>query len=104
MFTRILFFFNDTATTEIYTLSLHDALPISGDHHVVGTCPAYLLQQIGHREGDGLTLIHHLNPDRVGRYSGDGVFVEVAPYLDVGLRVARLLVQPHERPLVPPGV
>ena len=27
----ILFFFNDTATTEIYTLSLHDALPISSD-------------------------------------------------------------------------
>src|SRR3989442_5381 len=26
---RLLFFFNDTATTEIYTLSLHDALPIS---------------------------------------------------------------------------
>src|SRR3712207_8164361 len=26
----MLFFFNDTATTEIYTLSLHDALPISG--------------------------------------------------------------------------
>src|SRR3989441_12900275 len=25
-----LFFFNDTATTEIYTLSLHDALPICG--------------------------------------------------------------------------
>src|SRR5438445_4309301 len=25
------FFFNDPATTEIYTLSLHDALPISGD-------------------------------------------------------------------------
>jgi len=24
------FFFNDTATTEIYTLSLRDALPISG--------------------------------------------------------------------------
>src|SRR5215203_7277029 len=24
------FFFNDTATTEIYTLSLHDALPFSG--------------------------------------------------------------------------
>src|SRR5471030_3405977 len=44
---RCLFFFNDTATTEIYTLSLHDALPISeGDrahrahspvaHHVAG--------------------------------------------------------------------
>src|SRR3712207_9066929 len=25
---RLSFFFNDTATTEIYTLSLHDALPI----------------------------------------------------------------------------
>src|SRR3712207_8506846 len=25
----VFFFFNDTATTEIYTLSLHDALPIS---------------------------------------------------------------------------
>src|SRR5205807_10330654 len=28
---RIFFFFNDPATTEIYTLSLHDALPISRD-------------------------------------------------------------------------
>src|SRR3712207_9179180 len=27
----VFFFFNDTATTEIYTLSLHDALPISDD-------------------------------------------------------------------------
>src|SRR5687768_18131930 len=26
----VFFFFNDTATTEIYTLSLHDALPIFG--------------------------------------------------------------------------
>src|SRR3712207_3175539 len=31
----IFFFFNDTATTEIYTLSLHDALPISLRHAVV---------------------------------------------------------------------
>src|SRR3712207_9131065 len=33
------FFFNDTATTEIYTLSLHDALPISGtpaEHMALG--------------------------------------------------------------------
>src|SRR2546428_2479325 len=28
-FAAFFFFFNDTATTEIYTLSLHDALPIS---------------------------------------------------------------------------
>src|SRR2546427_8602954 len=35
------FFFNDTATTEIYTLSLHDALPILAQHHA----GAELLQQ-----------------------------------------------------------
>src|SRR3712207_8909596 len=29
VFLLVFFFFNDTATTEIYTLSLHDALPIS---------------------------------------------------------------------------
>src|SRR3712207_8645308 len=36
MFALCSFFFNDTATTEIYTLSLHDALPIcaeQGDQH-----------------------------------------------------------------------
>src|SRR3712207_7078049 len=30
-----MFFFNDTANTEIYTLSLHDALPIWRQHPVV---------------------------------------------------------------------
>src|SRR5436309_7723118 len=30
------FFFNDTATTEIYTLSLHDALPISALRWFIG--------------------------------------------------------------------
>src|SRR2546429_2062100 len=29
------FFFNDTATTEIYTLSLHDALPISSSNGLI---------------------------------------------------------------------
>src|SRR2546430_7747985 len=33
----VFFFFNDTATTEIYTLSLHDALPISKLIERVGT-------------------------------------------------------------------
>src|SRR6202042_1263845 len=41
----IFFFFNDTATTEIYTLPLHDALPISGREQVelrsrLGSCAA----------------------------------------------------------------
>src|SRR3712207_9320451 len=30
-----IFFFNDTATTEIYTLSLHDALPIFDTEHLL---------------------------------------------------------------------
>src|SRR5258707_13828577 len=44
----LFFFFNDTATTEIYTLSLHDALPISSrrptsprhSSHACSTAPA----------------------------------------------------------------
>src|SRR5256885_12018670 len=32
----VFFFFNDTATTEIYTLSLHDALPILSFRKMVG--------------------------------------------------------------------
>src|SRR5258708_25643040 len=35
------FFFNDTATTEIYTLSLHDALPISAGGHARGDGAAH---------------------------------------------------------------
>src|SRR3712207_7376394 len=35
-----IFFFNDTATTEIYTLSLHDALPISSGSAVTRRSPA----------------------------------------------------------------
>src|SRR2546426_9161028 len=34
------FFFNDTATTEIYTLSLHDALPISTSCGTTTSCGA----------------------------------------------------------------
>src|SRR3712207_7177121 len=37
----IVFFFNDTATTEIYTLSLHDALPISRWLPIPGTLENY---------------------------------------------------------------
>src|SRR5690242_21421651 len=33
----LIFFFNDTATTEIYTLSLHDALPISSPASAAST-------------------------------------------------------------------
>src|SRR5258708_34847424 len=47
------FFFNDTATTEIYTLSLHDALPI---------CIKYLGEQFDiHTGGEDHLPIHHPN-------------------------------------------
>src|SRR5947199_7806066 len=35
----VFFFFNDTATTEIYTLSLHDALPIYASGGSAGSVP-----------------------------------------------------------------
>src|SRR2546430_12681517 len=44
----IFFFFNDTATTEIYTLSLHDALPISQAMQRGGSA-MLLLEMPGHR-------------------------------------------------------
>src|SRR3712207_9332220 len=43
---KYIFFFNDTATTEIYTLSLHDALPI---------CECEQARDFGF---DGKTLVH----------------------------------------------
>src|SRR3712207_9371991 len=52
----VLFFFNDTATTEIYTLSLHDALPIyrllEGQARI-----ALALEQL--TEIDALDELHH---------------------------------------------
>ena len=49
------FFFNDTATTEIYTLSLHDALPIcdAGDRLTasLGESPAGVQLAVEHRDG-----------------------------------------------------
>src|SRR6201992_3607358 len=46
-----LFFFNDTATTEIYTLSLHDALPILLGHALAAgseLAPERLVVVVGH--------------------------------------------------------
>src|SRR3712207_2130938 len=66
-----MFFFKDTATTEIYPLSLHDALPISlGGLLVVGQ---YLLFLPGREVGEKpepLALLHHVR----------GVLVDLTPY------------------------
>src|SRR3712207_7235629 len=54
------FFFNDTATTEIYTLSLHDALPISivqrptTDHQAVRTALDNLVADGGTATGEAI--------------------------------------------------
>src|SRR2546430_7723095 len=60
------FFFNDTATTEIYTLSLHDALPIcrhGGGHG-----------HVGRREADHVVL------ERQHRVVGGGAEVARVPH------------------------
>src|SRR5437868_12050717 len=46
------FFFNDTATTEIYTLSLHDALPISFDREVAKDIAAGAVEELGNGSED----------------------------------------------------
>src|SRR5690349_23744093 len=69
------FFFNDTATTEIYTLSLHDALPI---FHLVllATQPAQVLgidQRLdrGRREDRQRHLVLVVEPTDTGRGHDD---------------------------------
>src|SRR2546430_9920742 len=60
------FFFNDTATTEIYTLSLHDALPISADvqrdhngaHSMAAEVDGHPLRHIGRPEQDAVARAH----------------------------------------------
>src|SRR2546429_2667597 len=51
---RFFFFFNDTATTEIYTLSLHDALPISsvGDQQPLPSTESQHRQGLPRGEAD----------------------------------------------------
>src|SRR3712207_7575587 len=70
----VFFFFNDTATTEIYTLSLHDALPIYRAVPAHGQATGRLDEQDPH-----VTVIrgrriedragHHVVPTRLDRKS-----------------------------------
>src|SRR3712207_7756058 len=66
------FFFNDTATAEIYTLSLHDALPIFGGGQVVEL-------QLARRPGGGQV----------------GVAADHRDHLAVALLGVRLVAHPH---------
>src|SRR5258708_27643642 len=65
----VLFFFNDTATTEIYTLSLHDALPISGFE--VGNQFGRQLAVIGRHLQVLVRVAHGLDQHALVRIAGD---------------------------------
>src|SRR2546430_9418455 len=71
----VFFFFNDTATTEIYTLSLHDALPISLGSAVLRSAEQF---SVG-RERSRLVAALHLHA-RFGRGCGSpGAQVHAQP-------------------------
>src|SRR3712207_9527162 len=61
----VIFFFNDTATTEIYTLSLHDALPILRKldvrlGHVM--VPVSQINELRRRLAEDLEKVRRANP------------------------------------------
>src|SRR3712207_8447501 len=63
-----MFFFNDTATSEIYTLSLHDALPISpGDRMASGAPKALPCAGCPASPGrEDVAVLHTADPDAAG--------------------------------------
>src|SRR2546422_10387206 len=92
----ILFFFNDTATTEIYTLSLHDALPISQEY------PIAAMRQRVERDHVARAL---LEQQQISRVLAAGVVamavatdVVVEPVVDDG--VVRRTIQTDAEPRV----
>src|SRR5216110_1562449 len=108
LFFLFLFFFNDTATTEIYTsshtLSLHDALPISHSHldHVAGL--VYLSETLGFCENGAAVTITGI--DHVVSTLRWGVFNNVLwpdfskiPHADVPVVKYRTLVEDVEQRL-----
>src|SRR2546422_11560662 len=93
------FFFNDTATTEIYTLSLHDALPISPAaaaelrERAARLVLAPMLRKLRHDHGVRTVLCEGgpvLNGGLLREGLVDELFLSVAPKLagDAGPTVA----------------
>src|SRR3712207_7360412 len=60
----LFFFFNDTATTEIYTLSLHDALPICRRAGILGGAPGRARCARAERAGAGERAVCARGPGR----------------------------------------
>src|SRR5215475_1574976 len=92
MCAKVFFFFNDTATTEIYTLSLHDALPISTALDLLG------VKRIAH----GVRAIE--SEALLARLAAEGITLDVCPWSNVKLRItpdiaAHPIRRLHERGL-----
>src|SRR2546426_2394140 len=69
----VFFFFNDTATTEIYTLSLHDALPILPSDPAIGTLPVRDVEPVTMDGGDVVhDIVVHNGTALGGRATLDG--------------------------------
>src|SRR6266566_6131514 len=87
------FFFNDTATTEIYTLSLHDALPISelsnpcikGGRRAKQAAQGRLAQLVRasrlHREGRQFESVAAYQPSPCGLRLGRPAFAAGVPHM-----------------------
>src|SRR5260370_30075967 len=109
------FFFNDTATTEIYTLSLHDALPIShADDVVVGMraehqhgaafAPSRVRAQGGHALLEDL-LTKFLSRATLAQQFVKSVIAKIV-VVQFQQRLADFLTEPNDgvaNPLVGPG-
>src|SRR5258706_9036798 len=90
------FFFNDTATTEIYTLSLHDALPIYPLGSAIKPFTALAALRSGVIDEDSRTLCHE-------KYSHDRVRSEehTSELQSLTNLVCRLLLEKKKTSVLP---
>src|SRR3712207_7581322 len=87
------FFFNDTATTEIYTLSLHDALPISVDAGHQQPCGEAVLRC--QRLAAHLPRQHHVRVDRKStRLNSSHANISYAVFCLKKKKLARCVYEP----------